>query len=83
MQTFNQLSALVHLTELELGYVDIDLATIQPNLLQPMPRVRKFSIWCPNLGGPNFTTGLCRLIFTIFPAVEVLGLVFHLMVTKK
>ena len=81
MDSFVQLSRLLHLTELKLCFVDLDLATLE--LAHPMPiiGVRKLDLSAIHYNdtNPSIDT-ICRIISSIFPSVENFSLSFFVSV---
>ena len=81
MDSFVRLSTLVHLTELELKSVEIDLDSLGQVRLIPMHCVRKLELRNIRLTGTNLSSvSFCHLIATIFSNVEEVDLGFYNMV---
>ena len=74
MDTFVRLSTLVHLTELRLDSVEIDLDTLEQAHPVQMHGVRMFGLWRSRLVGTDTLSIFCRFISTIFPHIEELTL---------
>src|SRR5699024_6852966 len=62
---------LAHLTELLLGYVDIDLNQFGSSLFPAFPAVRALQLkWLRIFGSEPFCAAFCRIISAMFPACK-------------
>ena len=81
MDTFVRLTTLVHLTELKISSVKIDIDTLERARPVQMHRVRKFDLQFSRLVGTDSLNIFCRFISTIFPNIE--ELILYLFATVK